>query len=121
MENVNVIAEGIVNLAIQDVVNRLAQTLKDKYGIKLIIKVDDSTNKDAAKKDSFDVILTEFNSKIQAIKTVKDICNLSLKEAVDIVDSTPVTIKHGIPKDEAEDLKKVFKQAYANVELVKVF
>lgn len=121
MENVNVIAEGIVNLAVQDVVNRLAQTLKDKYGIELTIKVSDSASETAPEKASFDVVLAGFgDSKIPVAKAVRDVCCTSLSEAVHFIDSIPVTLKGGVSEDEANNFKEVIEKAGGKVELIEV-
>ena len=119
MEDVEVIAEGIVNLAVQDVVNRLAQTLKDKYGIELIIKVGDGANKTSIVKDSYDVILTKIGDggKIAVVKAVKDTCGLSTSDAVHLVERAPVTIKTGMLKNEAESIKNIIENTGAKVEL----
>ena len=69
-------------------------------------------------KTSFDVILTGFGEKkIQVIKAVRELTNLGLKEAKDLVESAPKPIKEGIPKDEAEAIKKKFVDAGATVEV----
>ena len=67
----------------------------------------------------FNLILTGFgaNKKINTIKVVREVTSLGLKEAKDLVDSAPKPVKEGIPKDEAEALKKKFEEAGATVEL----
>ena len=67
----------------------------------------------------FSLILTGFgaNKKINTIKVVREVTSLGLKEAKDLVDSAPKPVKEGIPKDEAEALKKKFEEAGATVEL----
>ena len=56
-------------------------------------------------------------AKLQVVKAVKEACGLGLKEAKDLVDGTPATIKEGLSKDEAENLKKTIEAAGAVVEL----
>ena len=55
--------------------------------------------------------------KLQVVKAVKEACGLGLKEAKDLVDGAPSTIKEGVAKDEAENLKKAIEEAGAKVEL----
>ena len=72
----------------------------------------------AEEKDSFDVILTATgDKKIQVIKVVRAITGLGLKEAKDVVDGAPGTVKEGVNKDEAEKLKAELEEAGASVEL----
>ena len=72
----------------------------------------------AAEKSSFDVVLTEAgDQKIKVIKVVRDATGLGLKEAKDLVDGAPKTVKEGLSKDEAEELKAKFTEVGAVVEL----
>jgi large subunit ribosomal protein L7/L12 len=72
----------------------------------------------AEEKDSFDVVLTAAgDKKIQVIKVVRAITGLGLKEAKDVVDGAPGTVKEGVNKDEAEKLKAELEEAGASVEL----
>ncbi len=72
----------------------------------------------AAEKDEFDVVLTSFGeAKVGVIKAVRTITGLGLKEAKDAVESTPSTIKEGVAKGEAEEVKKQLEEAGASVEL----
>ena len=72
----------------------------------------------AAEKDTFDVVLTAIgDKKINVIKVVREITSLGLKEAKDLVDGAPKTVKEGVSKTEAEELKKKFSEAGAKVEL----
>ena len=69
-------------------------------------------------KTNFDVILNSFgDKKVAVIKVVRTITGLGLKEAKDTVEGVPATIKEGIPKDEAEGVKKQLEEAGASVEL----
>ena len=56
-------------------------------------------------------------NKLQVVKAVKESCGLGLKEAKEIVDGAPATVKEGVAKDEAESLKKTLEEAGAEVEL----
>ena len=72
----------------------------------------------AAEKDEFDVVLTGFgDAKVGVIKAVRTITGLGLKEAKDAVEGAPSTIKEGVAKDEAEDIKKQLEEAGGTVEL----
>ena len=109
MADIKAIAEELVNLTVKEV-NELATVLKDEYGIEPAAA--------AEEKSSFDVVLAEVGAtKLQVVKAVKEACGLGLKEAKDLVDGAPSTIKEGVAKDEAENLKKVIEEAGAKVEL----
>ena len=72
----------------------------------------------AAEKDDFDVVLTAIGEKkVQVIKVVRAITGLGLKEAKDVVDGAPGTVKEAVAKAEAEDIKKQLEEAGATVEL----
>jgi large subunit ribosomal protein L7/L12 len=72
----------------------------------------------AEAKDTFDVILADVgDKKINVIKVVREVTSLGLKEAKDLVDGAPKMVKEGIPKTEAEEIKKKFAEAGAKVEL----
>ena len=72
----------------------------------------------AEEKTDFDVVLASFgDSKMNVIKVVKDICGLGLKEAKDLVEGAPKTLKEGVAKAEAEEMKAKLEEAGAKVEL----
>lgn len=72
----------------------------------------------AEEKTEFDVVMTSFgDKKINVIKAVREVTNLGLKDAKDLVESAPATIKEAVSKDEAEEIKKKFEEAGAQVEL----
>ena len=111
MADIKAIAEELVNLTVKEV-NELATVLKDEYGIA------GGAAEAAEEKSSFDVVLKEVGAaKLQVVKAVKEACGLGLKEAKDLVDGAPATIKEGLSKDEAENLKKAIEEAGAVVEL----
>jgi len=69
-------------------------------------------------KDAFDVVLTDVgDKKINVIKVVREVTSLGLKEAKDLVDGAPKTVKEGVSKAEAEEIKKKFSEAGAKIEL----
>ena len=124
MADIKALAEELVNLTVKEV-NELATVLKDEYGIEpaaaavAVAAGPAAAGADAAEeKTSFDVILAEVGgAKLQVVKAVKEACGLGLKEAKDLVDGAPSTIKEGVSKDEAENLKKAIEEAGAKVEL----
>ena len=69
-------------------------------------------------KDTFDVVLSDVgDKKINVIKVVREVTSLGLKEAKDLVDGAPKTVKEGVSKTEAEEIKKKFAEAGAKIEL----
>jgi large subunit ribosomal protein L7/L12 len=124
MADIKAIAEQLVNLTVKEV-NELATVLKDEYGIEpaaaaVAVAAAPAAGAEAAaeEKTSFDVVLKSAGAaKLQVVKAVKEACGLGLKEAKDLVDGAPATIKEGLSKDEAENLKKTIEAAGAEVEL----
>ena len=125
MADIKAIAEELVNLTVKEV-NELATVLKDEYGIEpaaAAVAVAAGSAAGAAaeaaeEKSSFDVVLKEVGAaKLQVVKAVKEACGLGLKEAKDLVDGAPSTLKEGLSKDEAENLKKTIEAAGAVIEL----
>ena len=125
MADLKKFADELVNLSVKDV-NELATILKDEYGIEpaaAAAAVGPATGGPAAavageEQTEFDVILKEAGaSKLQVVKTVKELTGLGLKEAKDIVDSAPKTVKEGVSKAEAEGIQKALEEAGAVVEL----
>ena len=125
MADVKAIAEELVNLTVKEV-NELATVLKYEYGIEpaaAAVAVAATAGGAAAgeaaeEKTSFDVVLTDIGStKLQVVKAVKEACGLGLKDAKDLVESAPATIKEGLSKEEAESLKKAIEEAGAKVDL----
>jgi large subunit ribosomal protein L7/L12 len=125
MANIKAIAEELVNLTVKEV-QELKTVLKDEYGIEpaaaaVAVAAAPAAGEGAAaaeEKDSFDVVLAEIGAnKLAVVKAVKEACGLGLKDAKDLVDGAPATIKEGLPKAEAENLKKAIEEAGAVVEL----
>ena len=125
MADIKAIAEELVNLTVKEV-NELATVLKDEYGIEpaaaaVAVAAGPAAGGAAAEAEertSFDVVLAEVGgAKLQVVKAVKEACGLGLKEAKDLVDGAPATIKEGLSKEEAENLKKAIEEAGAKVEL----
>ena len=124
MADLKAFAEQLVNLTVKEV-NELAEILKNEYGIEpaaaavAVAAPAAGAAADApAEKTSFDVVLKSAGSaKLAVVKAVKESCGLGLKEAKDLVDGAPSTLKEGVGKDEAEALKKALEEAGAEIEL----
>ncbi len=124
MADLKAFAEQLVNLTVKEV-NELAQILKDEYGIEpaaaaVAVAAGPVAGAAAAEeeKTSFDVVLKSAGAaKLQVVKAVKEQTGLGLKEAKDLVDGAPSTIKEGLDKAAAEALKKALEEAGAEVEL----
>ena len=124
MADVKAIAEELVNLTVKEV-NELATVLKDEYGIEpaaAAVAVAGPAAGGAAggaeEKSEFDVVLVEAGAnKLKVVKAVKEACGLGLKEAKALVDGAPSTLKEGMAKAEAENLKKTIEAEGAKVEL----
>ena len=124
MADIKAIAEELVNLTVKEV-NELATVLKDEYGIEpaaaaVAVAAGPAAGgaAEAEEKTSFDVVLAEVGgAKLQVVKAVKEACGLGLKEAKEAVDGVPSVLKEGMPKADAEALKKQLEDAGAKVEL----
>ena len=125
MADLKKVAEQLVGLTVKEV-NELADILKDEYGIEpaaaaavAVAAGPSSGGGDAAEtKSEFDVVLKSAGgSKLAVVKLVKELTGLGLKEAKDLVDNTPSSIKEAVSKDDAEGLKKSLEEAGAEVEL----
>ncbi len=125
MADLKAIAEELVNLTVKEV-NELATILKDEYGIEpaaaaVAVAAPGAAGAAGAaeeEKTNFDVVLKSAGAaKLQVVKAVKEACGLGLKEAKALVEGAPATIKEGLSKDEAENLKKAIEEAGAKVEL----
>ena len=120
MADIKAIAEELVNLTVKEV-NELATVLKDEYGIEPAAAAGPAAAGAAPaeeEKSEFNVVLAEVGAnKLKVVKAVKEACGLGLKEAKDLVDGAPSTLKEGLSKDEAENLKKAIEAEGAKVEL----
>jgi large subunit ribosomal protein L7/L12 len=119
------ILETISNMSVMEVVD-LVSAMEEKFGVSAAAAVaaapaaaaGDAGGGAAEEKDEFDVVLGSFgDKKVAVIKAVRGITGLGLKEAKDMVESAPTTIKEGASKGEAEELKKQLEEAGATVEL----
>ncbi len=123
MADLNAFAEQLVNLSVKEV-NELAQILKEQYGIEpaaaavAVAAGPAAAGAAAEEKTSFDVVLKAAgNEKLKVVKLVKELTGLGLKEAKELVDGAPNTIKEGLAKADAEALKSQLEEVGAEVEL----
>ena len=114
MADIKAIAEELVNLTVKEV-NDLKNLLKEEYGIEpaaaaVAVAAGPAAGGAAAaeeEKTDFNVVLKSAGAaKLQVVKAVKEACGLGLKEAKELVDGAPSTLKEGMPKADAEALKK---------------
>ncbi len=121
MADLKKLAEELVNLTVVEV-NELSTILKDEYGIEpaaaAVVVAGGAGEAAAEEQTEFDVVLKAGGAnKLAVVKLVKDLTGKGLKEAKDLVDSAPATIKEQVSKEEAEALKKQLEEAGAEVEL----
>jgi large subunit ribosomal protein L7/L12 len=119
------ILETLSNMTVMEVVDLIA-AMEEKFGVSAAAAVaaapaaagGDAGGEAAAEKDEFDVVLASFgDKKVGVIKAVRAITGLGLKEAKDMVESAPTTVKEAVSKSESEELKKQLEEAGATVEL----
>jgi large subunit ribosomal protein L7/L12 len=118
------ILEAIASMSVMEVVE-LIEAMEEKFGVTAAAAVaaapaaaGGDAGGAAEEKSEFDVVMTSFGSnKVGVIKAVRGITGLGLKEAKEAVEGAPTTIKEGVSKDEAEDVKKQLEEAGAAVEI----
>lgn len=117
------ILEAVANMSVMDVCD-LVSLMEEKFGVSAAAAVAVAGPAGGAgeaaveEKTEFDVVMTSFGAnKIAVIKVIRAITGLGLKEAKDMVESTPATVKEAVAKDEAEDLKKQLVEAGAEVDV----
>ncbi len=117
------ILESISNMSVMEVVD-LVEAMEEKFNVTAAVAVAaaPAAGGDAGaaveEKDEFNVVMTSFGgNKISVIKAIRAITGLGLKEAKEMVEGVPATVKEAAPKAEAEDVKKQLEEAGAEVEL----
>jgi large subunit ribosomal protein L7/L12 len=114
------ILDAVANMTVMEIVD-LISAMEEKFGVSAAVAVAAAPVAAAAaveEQTEFDVILTSFGeNKVAVIKTVRSITGLGLKEAKDAVEGVPTVLKEGIPKAEAEDIKKLLLEAGATVDI----
>ena len=118
------ILETIANMSVMDVVD-LISAMEEKFGVSaaaaVAVAAGPAAGGDAAvaeEQTEFDLVLTSFgSSKVPVIKAIREITGLGLKEAKDLVEGAPTSVKEGIEAGEAEELKKKLEEVGATVEI----
>ena len=120
------ILNAIAEMSVMDVVE-LVEAMEEKFGgtsgaavaaSPAAVAAGGDAGGAAEEKDEFEVVITSAgDKKVNAIKVVRAVTGLGLKEAKALVDEAPSTVKEGLPKDEAEDIKSQLEEAGASVEL----
>ena len=118
------IIEAISNMSVMDVAD-LVSAMEEKFGVSAAAMAAPAATTGAAgaeaeaeEKDSFEVVMSTFgDNKVSVIKAVRGFSGLGLKEAKELVESAPSTVKEGVTKKEAEEIKKKLEEAGATVEL----
>ncbi len=117
------VLDAIADMSVMDVV-QLVEAMEEKFGVSAATAVAAAPVAVAAEaalaeeKSEFDIVLAATgDKKVNVIKAVRTITGLGLKEAKDMVDGAPSTLKEGAPKAEAEEAKKALEEAGATVEL----
>ena len=122
MEKIEKLIEEIDALTVVELAD-LVKAIEEKYGVSAVAAAAPAAGGAVAggaaeEKSSFDVVLANAgDQKIKVIKVVRDATGLGLKEAKELVDGAPKTVKEGVAKEEAEDLKAKFSEVGAVVEL----
>ena len=121
MEKIEKLLEEIDALTVVELAD-LVKAIEEKYGVSAVAAAAPAAGAVAGaaaeEKTSFDVVLTEAgDQKIKVIKVVRDATGLGLKEAKDLVDGAPKTVKENVSKEEAEELKAKFAEVGAVIEL----
>jgi large subunit ribosomal protein L7/L12 len=114
------ILDAVSNMTVMEIVD-LISAMEEKFGVSAAVAVAAAPTATAAvveEQTEFDVIMTSFGeNKVSVIKAVRAITGLGLKEAKDAVEGVPTTVKEGVSKAEAEEVKKVLTEAGATVEI----
>lgn len=121
-DNVNKVLDMVSNMSVMEVVE-LVKAMEEKFGVSAAAPVAVAAAPGAAapaaeEKTEFNVVMTAVGAnKIEVIKVVRALTNLGLKEAKDMVEKSPSTIKEGASKDDAQNIKKQLEAAGATVEV----
>ncbi|MGQ0591599.1 MAG: 50S ribosomal protein L7/L12 [Gammaproteobacteria bacterium] len=120
-----VILEAVANMSVLEVVE-LVEAMEKKFGVSAAVAMAPAMGAGAAvaaapveeEKTEFNVVMTSFGeNKVGVIKAVRALTGLGLKEAKDLVEGVPATVKEAVPKDEAENVKNKLVEAGATVEI----
>ena len=122
MADLEVLAKDLSSLTVMEAAN-LVKMLEEQWGVSAAAPVAAAGAVPAAaevaeEQTEFEVVLKEIGAKkINVIKAVREVTSLGLKEAKDVVDGAPKTVKEGVTKAEAEEIKKKFEEQGATVEI----
>ena len=122
MADLEVLAENLSSLTVMEAAS-LVKLLEEKWGVSAAAPVAIAAAGPAAaeaeeEQTEFEVILKEIGSeKIKVIKAVREVTSLGLKEAKDLVDGAPKTVKEAVTKEEAAEIKKKFEEQGATIEI----
>lgn len=124
MTDLNKMVDELSKLSVMEAAE-LSKLLQEKWGVSAAAPVavaaaagGGADEQKAAEKDTFDIVLTDVgDKKINIIKEVRAVTGLGLKEAKDMVEGAPKTIKEGVAKAEAEEIKKKFEESGAKIDL----
>ena len=124
MADLETIAESLSSLTVMEA-SQLVKMLEEQWGVSAAAPVAVAAAGAAPaaaaaeeEKTEFEVVLKEVGAKkINVIKVVREVTSLGLKEAKEVVDSAPKSVKEGVTKDEAEEIKKKFEEVGATVEV----
>jgi large subunit ribosomal protein L7/L12 len=124
MADLEALAENLSELTVMEAAS-LVKILEEKWGVSAAAPVAVAAGGAPAagaeaeeEQTEFEVILKEIGSeKIKVIKAVREVTSLGLKEAKDLVDGAPKTVKEGVTKEEAEEIKKKFEEQGATIEI----
>ena len=117
----NEILDTISNMTVMEVVE-LIEAMEEKFNVSAaaaaVAVAAPAAAAVAEEKTEFDVVMTSFGSnKVSVIKVIREITGLGLKEAKDLVEAAPATVKEGVSKDEAAEIKKKLEEAGAAVDI----
>ena len=120
-EKITAIVEEIKGLTLLEL-NELVKAVEEEFGVSAApvaaVAVAGAAAPAAEEKTEFDVVLASFGAKkLDVIKAVREITGLGLKDAKDLVEGAPKTVKEGVSKDEAEKVKAALTEAGATVEI----
>lgn len=118
-EKITNFVEEIKTLSVLEL-KELVDAIQEEFGVTAVMQAGPAVGgaPAEAEKTEFDVVMTSFGEKkMNVIKAVKDICGLGLKEAKEFVESVPKTVKEGISKAEAEELKAKLEESGATIEI----
>jgi large subunit ribosomal protein L7/L12 len=123
-EEIEKILETIANMSVMQVAE-LVKAMEEKFGVSAAAPVAVAAMPGAGaaapaaeEKTAFNVVMTNFGSnKINVIKVIREITGLGLKEAKDMVEGVPSTVKEGVTKEDADSIKKKLEEAGAKVEI----